>query len=236
MQQHRSEESLGKASRSRLRHVYVIDSLAESREDLISLCRKDGYATQGFKTPDEFLRARDEVQRPCCVISDLWFKDGASGMDLLRQLSSSHDPCTLLFLSASVDVTTAVNAMKAGAFSVIEKPYSREHLLSEVVNAVVADDVKHERALRINKLQESHNALTERETHILSQLLSGQPNKAIARSLDVSVRSVENFRARIYNKYRVTTPAELAVKATELKLLQQGLLPWAVAQVPADGG
>ncbi|WP_197526102.1 response regulator transcription factor [Botrimarina colliarenosi] len=199
----------------------MLDSVAESRDALVTVLRREGYATQGFTTAKEFLQNRAVVQRPCCVLSELSFDEGPSGLELLCQLAASDDPYTLLFCSDSVDVATAVTAMKAGAFSVIKKPTSCEHLLLEVANAVAADDVKHERALRIRQLQVAHDALTERETKILGQLLNGLPNKAIAKSLDVSIRSVENFRARIYHKYGVATPAELAVKATELKLLRQ---------------
>ena len=47
------------------------------------------------------------------------------------------------------------------------------------------------------------------ERKVLDMIVQGLPNKAIAKEMDVSVRTVENRRQELYVKMQVKSPAEL---------------------------
>jgi FixJ family two-component response regulator len=64
------------------------------------------------------------------------------------------------------------------------------------------------------------SVLTRREREVLEELVAGGQNKAIARSLSLSPRTVEAFRKKIMNRLGVSSLAEMIVLA-----LRAGLLP-----------
>ena len=52
--------------------------------------------------------------------------------------------------------------------------------------------------------------LTEREREVMQLVIDGKPNKLIADALDISVRTVEVHRARVFDKMSVKSAVELA--------------------------
>ena len=64
--------------------------------------------------------------------------------------------------------------------------------------------------------------LTDREREVLRLLALGHTNQEIAKSLFLSVRTVETHRAHIMQKLRLSTRAELVQYAMEQKLLEPG--------------
>ena len=66
-------------------------------------------------------------------------------------------------------------------------------------------------ALKSKKtLQQNLSELTERERDVMRLVVEGLPNKLIADQLDISVRTVEVHRARVFDKMAVKSAVELA--------------------------
>jgi two-component system response regulator FixJ len=105
------------------------------------------------------------------------------------------------------DVPSAVRAMKAGAFDVLEMPYSGEDLLKVIESALEQKDaVRSKRdAAEATRLIAS---LSPREREVLEALVGGHPNKRIALYLGISVRTVEAHRARMMERLGVRRFAE----------------------------
>lgn len=61
---------------------------------------------------------------------------GISGMDLLRQIQSSHAGVTVIMVTAINDVDSAVHAMKLGAFDYIVKPFDLKRLHEAIAAAL----------------------------------------------------------------------------------------------------
>jgi len=59
-------------------------------------------------------------------------------------------------------------------------------------------------------LQSQLGELTERERDVMRLVVEGLPNKLIADQLDISVRTVEVHRARVFDKMQVKSAVELA--------------------------
>ena len=105
---------------------------------------------------------------------------------------------------------TAVDSVKRGAFDFCEKPFSDNALVDRVEQALsLSANTLH--ALR-SKQNLHHNLadLTERERDVMQLVIEGLPNKLIADQLDISVRTVEVHRARVFDKMNVKSAVELA--------------------------
>jgi two-component system response regulator DctR len=116
----------------------------------------------------------------------------------------------VIFLTGHGDVPTAVAAVKRGAFDFVEKPFSDNALVDRIEQALqhseAAIRARHLHRARLKRLAE----LTEREREVMQLVVDGLPNKLIADALDISVRTVEVHRARIFDKMKVRSALELA--------------------------
>ncbi len=117
-------------------------------------------------------------------------------------------------MTAHGDVSTAVRAMKAGAIDFVEKPFDDRVLLSAISAALDAADAPG--AADSTAAAARVAALSPREREVLDLLVAGKPNKAIARDLGLSPRTVEIHRARLMARLEVGSLAEavrIAVRA-----------------------
>ena len=135
-----------------------------------------------------------------------------SGLALFEQLLQSGlaHAWPVIFLTGHADVPTAVDSVKRGAFDFCEKPFSDNALVDRIEQALTLSAQQLERrnlkTLREQRLQE----LTERERDVMRLVIEGLPNKLIADQLDISVRTVEVHRSRVFDKMDVKSAVELA--------------------------
>ena len=116
----------------------------------------------------------------------------------------------VIFLSGHADVPTAVDAVKRGAFDFCEKPFSDNALVDRVEQALdrSAQVLAQQRVRR--ELQQRLDSLTERERDVMDLVIAGLPNKLVADQLNISVRTVEVHRSRVFDKMGVKSAVELA--------------------------
>jgi two-component system response regulator DctR len=137
---------------------------------------------------------------------------GLSGLALFEQLIERQllDVLPVIFLTGHADVPTAVDAVKRGAFDFCEKPFSDNALVDRIEQALLRS-AQTQAALKSKKtLQQNLSELTERERDVMRLVVEGLPNKLIADQLDISVRTVEVHRARVFDKMAVKSAVELA--------------------------
>ncbi|MBE0589781.1 MAG: DNA-binding response regulator, partial [Hydrogenophaga sp.] len=60
------------------------------------------------------------------------------------------------------------------------------------------------------EVQQRLNSLTERERDVMNLVIAGLPNKLVADQLNISVRTVEVHRSRVFDKMGVKSAVELA--------------------------
>jgi two-component system response regulator DctR len=137
---------------------------------------------------------------------------GTSGLVLFDRLVEQGllDALPVIFLTGHGDVPTAVATVKRGAFDFVEKPFSNNTLVDRVELALQssADAILRRRTAAL--LAQALAELTEREREVMRLVIDGRPNKAIADSLAISVRTVEVHRARVFEKMNVKSAVELA--------------------------
>jgi len=63
--------------------------------------------------------------------------------------------------------------------------------------------------MHANDLQSHIAELTPREREVMDYVVLGAPNKAIARALNLSLRTVEHYRANLFRKLQVSNAVEL---------------------------
>ncbi len=194
--------------------VFIVDDDASVREALAWLLRSRHLPSESYAGGEEFaamLQARRSVDQPCCLLLDVRMP-GMSGLALFDQLAASglHEVVPVIFLTGHADVPTAVDMVKRGAFDFCEKPFSDNALVDRVEQAIRRSaDVLAARREK-TQLQGRLTELTERERDVMQLVVEGLPNKLIADQLDISVRTVEVHRARVFDKMEVKSAVELA--------------------------
>jgi two-component system response regulator DctR len=135
-----------------------------------------------------------------------------SGLALFERLIERGIGLALpvIFLTGHGDVPTAVAAVKRGAFDFVEKPFADNALVDRVENALAASAQAIAQRQQHGKLAHRITDLTEREREVMALVIQGLPNKLIADQLNISVRTVEVHRARVFEKMGVKSAVELS--------------------------
>jgi len=198
--------------------VFIVDDDAGVREALAWLLRSRRLPSESFTSADAFaafLNARPEVDwrptQPGCLLLDVRMP-GMSGLALFEQLIARDllESLPVIFLTGHADVPTAVDAVKRGAFDFCEKPFSDNALVDRIEQALQRSATNLQSVKAKQSRQQNLSELTERERDVMRLVVEGLPNKLIADQLDISVRTVEVHRARVFDKMAVKSAVELA--------------------------
>ena len=194
--------------------VYIVDDDAGVREALAWLLRSRRLLSESFdsaETFDAMLKAQAAPCRPCCLLLDVRMP-GMSGLALFDLLLARGELAGMpvIFLTGHADVPTAVDAVKRGAFDFYEKPFADNALVDRIEQALAQSGAHLEQLRQRSSLQVRLHDLTERERDVMDLVVAGLPNKLIADQLEISVRTVEVHRARVFDKMQVKSAVELA--------------------------
>ena len=197
--------------------VFIVDDDAGVREALAWLLRSRHLPSQSFDSADafaDFLNASSfpwQPSQPGCLLLDVRMP-GMSGLALFEQLIERQllDVLPVIFLTGHADVPTAVDSVKRGAFDFCEKPFSDNALVDRIEQALMRSAQTRQVLRTKQSLQQNLTDLTERERDVMNLVVEGLPNKLIADQLDISVRTVEVHRARVFDKMNVKSAVELA--------------------------
>lgn len=187
------------------RFIYVIDDDPAIRRSLERLLDAAGFQVASYATPKAFLDIADKLVGGC-VLLDLRMPE-MDGFEVYARLQLINSHLPVIVVTAQGDVQTAVRAMKAGAVDFIEKPYSDDALIAAIESALETGAAKG-RTDDIAAAVALIDTLSPRERQVLEALVAGQPNKVIAFSLGISVRTVEVHRSRMMDRLRVHQFAE----------------------------
>ncbi len=194
--------------------VYLVDDDSEVRQALAWLLRSRRLYSESFdsaETFDAFVSSGFSVRAPSCVLLDVRMA-GLSGLAMFDKLIGYGllPKLPVIFLTGHADVATAVAAVKRGAFDFCEKPFGGNALVDRIELALAqsASALAHTRA--DDNLQARLSSLTEREKAVMLLVVQGVANKLVADQLDISVRTVEVHRAKVFDKMQVKSAVELA--------------------------
>ncbi|MBD3332119.1 response regulator [candidate division GN15 bacterium] len=122
--------------------ILIVDDEQAMRRTLTLLLDKAGYATRSVSTTEEARQALAEKPAQL-VISDLRLGN-ESGMELIRHIKKVHPNTESILLTAYGSIESAVEAIHAGAYDYVTKPFTNEQLLLKVGKAVERHEMRSE--------------------------------------------------------------------------------------------
>jgi two-component system, LuxR family, response regulator DctR len=195
--------------------AYVVDDDAGVRDALAWLLRSRRLLSECFESAERFeamLGEAFEVKAPCCLLLDVRMPGGMSGLELFEKLQARNLVAAMpvIFLTGHADVATAVATVKRGALDFCEKPFSDNLLVDRVEQALALSTQVLAQAAERHAVAAKLQELSERERDVMRLVIDGLPNKLVADQLDISVRTVEVHRARVFEKMGVKSAVALA--------------------------
>ncbi len=197
--------------------IFVVDDDLAVRKSLTRLLASAGYAVTAFAASREFL-ACEPYTDPCCLVLDVRMP-GVTGLDLQETLAAAGRRMSVVFVTGHVDVPMSVKAMKNGAVDLLTKPVDENDLLAAVQRAIGKDVQSRDEAARVAEIQERGKTLTPRETEVFALVATGMLNKQIAADLRVCEKTVKVHRARVMEKMRAGSVAELVRLADQVGVI-----------------
>lgn len=199
---------------SESRTVFLVDDDASVRRALTRLLKSARYAVQTFASAREFLefwRIRSEAA--ACLVLDVRMPD-LSGLDLQRELQAANTVLPIIFITGHGDIPMGVKAMKDGAVDFLAKPVNDADLLKAVEQALAR--ARHDIAQRadLDEIRGRIENLTPREREVMQLVVKGYLNKQIAFELGTVEKTVKVHRARVMDKMKARSLADL-VRLTE---------------------
>ncbi|MGD8862391.1 MAG: sigma-54 dependent transcriptional regulator [Myxococcales bacterium] len=183
-----------------VRKVLVVDDEENIRLVLRTLLRKHGYEVEVADSAEQALERTGELE-PDFVIADVKMP-GMGGIELCRTLRAQAPEITLIVMSAYGSVELAIEAIGAGAYDYITKPFKQDEVLIALAKAEERQSLRSEnRALRqavrkgreltellgdseaIGGVIELIHKVAEYKTTVLIQGESGTGKELVARAL-----------------------------------------------------
>lgn len=187
--------------------VHLIDDDEAVRSSLALLISTVGLRVQSWADPQTFISEFDR-QTIGAIVLDVRMP-GISGLSVLDTLKAQDVDQPVIMLTGHGTVDMCRRAFKAGAAEFLEKPVNDEQLLEALQNAL-RQHVKSRQRNRVDRqTQQRYAQLSEREREVLGLIVAGLTNKEIGRSLNLSPRTVESHRAKLFSKLEAESLAQL---------------------------
>uniref|UniRef100_A0A7V2ZIC5 Sigma-54-dependent Fis family transcriptional regulator n=1 Tax=Ignavibacterium album TaxID=591197 RepID=A0A7V2ZIC5_9BACT len=151
--------------------ILVVDDEEIVRQSLLAWFKEDGYEVDTAENADAALRLF-EKGKYALILLDIKMP-GMSGMDLLVKLKEYDPDAIIILITAYASVSSAVKALKSGAYDYITKPIDPDELSHIVEKALYQKDLEHENV----KLKESIDEITKPdnligESHQMKEIYS----------------------------------------------------------------
>jgi FixJ family two-component response regulator len=197
--------------------VFVVDDDPSVRKSLTRLLAAAGYTVEAFASAREFL-AREPHGGPCCLVLDVRMP-GLSGIGLQETLAAGGRRMSIVFVTGHGDISMSVRAMKRGAVDFLTKPFDARDLLAAIERAMAKAVHELEDEARATEVQTRVKMLTPREAEVFALVVTGMLNKQIASALGIAEKTVKVHRARVMEKMRAGSVAELVRLADRIGVI-----------------
>ena len=185
--------------------VTIIDDDASVCRSMARVLKSAGYESAIFGSGIEFL---EKGTKPNCILLDINMP-GMTGLDLQEELNKDNFDTPIVFVTGNADIPKSVKAIKAGAIDFLEKPFEDVDLLMAVQAAIEKDQENRDFEDSKQTLKKKIYSLTPREYEVLTYVITGIPNKAIAAELGASEKTIKVHRGRLMQKMGAESIVEL---------------------------
>jgi FixJ family two-component response regulator len=191
--------------------VFVIDDDTPLRDALKKLFRMVGLQVETFATATDFLDSKlPDVS--ACLVLDVRLP-GISGLEFQVELARAGIKIPIIFMTGHGDIPMTVQAMKAGAFDFLPKPFRDQDMVDAVQRALDRDRARRQAERDNAQLRENFESLTPREREVMALVAEGRMNKQIAAQLGLAEITVKLHRGSLMRKMNARSVAELAKMA-----------------------
>lgn len=187
--------------------IFVVDDDPGVSRAMSSVAQLLDLPVVSLSSAEEFLSSYDPAQ-PGCLILDIKMP-GMTGLELQQRLVDAGIRLPIIMISGHADVRIAVEAMSRGAITLLEKPCRLDELTSHIRRALAIDAQRRSSLIQQAEIESKIACLTPKEREVFDLITSGKTNKSIAATLRLSIRAVEDRRARLMKKLDVRSVVEL---------------------------
>jgi two-component system response regulator FixJ len=191
--------------------VFLVDDDPAMLDALAMLIESARLGVQRYPSAQAFINSYSP-ERPGCLVLDVRMPD-MNGLQLQEFLAARNIKIPIIFITGHGNIPMSVRAVKAGAVDFLEKPFTDQDLLNCISDALARDAAmrtdEHKKALIRQRVAQ----LTPREREVMLHVVAGKSNKEIAATLDLSHRTVEIHRSRVFSKMKAASLAELVAMA-----------------------
>jgi len=191
--------------------VFLVDDNQAVRETLCLILETAGMKVESYPSARAFLQSY-QPEQPGCLVLDVRMPE-MTGLELQEKLRDQQIAIPIIFITGHGNIPMSVQAIKAGAIDFLEKPFRKQVLLERVNEALAYDaQLRRNHAEKI-EIMERFERLTPREQQVMELVVTGYSNKEIAKSLQVSHRTVDIHRAHVMDKMAAGSLADLVAMA-----------------------
>lgn len=198
--------------------VYIVDDEPALHDALLGLLKSVGLQALAVANVEAIITAY-QPERPGCLLLGIQHP-GPNDLHAQQRLREQGIDLPVIIIAGHSDVSLAVNAMKQGVLDFIEKPFNDQLLLDGVHHALAEDTIRRRSRARRREFQNRFDTLTPREQEVLRRVAEGLSNRDIAEALHLSRKTVEVHRAKVMDKMRADTLAQLLRMTMTLGILK----------------
>lgn len=153
---------------------------------------------------------------------------GLDGLEVTDMLKRSTPGLPVLILTMHDEEQYVIKAVEIGAMGYVTKQSAPEQLVDAIRKLhsggrYLTEKASEALALRVvrgDKFRSAADTLSMRELQVLRKLALGQTNHEIAASYNISVKTVDTYRARVLKKLNLRNNAELSRFAIKNKIVE----------------
>ncbi len=116
------------------RKVLIVDDEERVIQSIAGVLEDEGFRVAQAKSGEEAIKVFQE-EGPDVTLLDIWMP-GMDGIEVLKRLKWIAPECQVIMISGHATISTAMTAVKLGAFDFIEKPLSLDVLLMTIHRAL----------------------------------------------------------------------------------------------------
>ena len=188
-----------------------MDDDASFRTAIQRRLQKEGYQVETFSSAQQLLDRRPGQAESGCILLDVQLP-ALSGPELQRRLNDLGSTLPIVFITGHADISTTVQALKAGADDFLTKPVKSGELVGAIERALT----RYEETRGLMRALDGHHvrlaSLTPRERQVFDLVVRGKINKQIAHQLGTAERTIKAHRQRVMERWRFNLSHSVAVR------------------------